>query len=399
MVGANEHYLKLSSNYLFKRIGQEIAAFKEKNPSAQIISLGIGDVTQPLPAVCIEAMKKAAEEMGNAATMRGYAPDAGYAFLIDAILKNDYKARGVDLDADEIFVSDGAKCDVGNIQEIFAQDVVVGVPDPVYPVYRDTNIMAGREIEYLPCYAESDFAPRMPEKAVGLIYLCSPNNPTGTTLGYDALKQWVAYARENNAVIIFDSAYKEYISDTNVPHSIYEIDGAKEVAIELRSFSKTAGFTGVRCAYMVVPKALKLKGLDNGEVLANDLWRRRHSTKFNGVAYVVQRAAEAIFSEKGKEQVAQMVGYYMNNAKLIREGLAAKGFEVFGGTNAPYIWLKTPNGITSEEFFKLLLEKAHLVCTPGSGFGDCGEGYVRLTSFGSKENTQTAVERIGELSL
>ena len=399
MVGANENYLKLSSNYLFKRIGQEIAAFRQKNPSAEIISLGIGDVTQPIPAVCIDAMKKAADEMGDAATMRGYAPDAGYAFLIDAILKNDYAARGVSLDADEIFVSDGAKCDVGNIQEIFAQDALVAVPDPVYPVYRDTNIMAGREIEYLPCRAENNFAPALPEKSAGLIYLCSPNNPTGAALTKDRLAQWVAYAREHDAVIIFDSAYKEYISDPAIPHSIYEIDGAKEVAIELRSFSKTAGFTGVRCAYMVVPKEIKLKAADGSTVLANALWRRRHSTKFNGVAYIVQRAAEAVYSPEGKKQVAAMVGYYMNNAKMIYDGLKAKGFTVFGGVDAPYIWLKTPQGVSSEDFFKLLLEKAHLVCTPGSGFGACGEGYVRLTAFGSKENTQKAIARIGDLAL
>lgn len=396
MLKANPCYLDLSEAYLFKRIGQAVAEHKAKKPSANVISLGIGDVTRPIPQACVDALKKAADEMGRVDSMRGYAPDQGYDFLIRAILKNDYEARGVSLNEDEIFVSDGAKCDVGNIQEIFSSDARVAIPDPVYPVYRDTNIMAGRHIEYMPCLPENGFSPAFLKQAPDLIYFCSPNNPTGTVLSRSDLKKWVDYAHDNGSIIIFDSAYKEYISTPDVPHSIYEIDGAKEVAIELRSFSKTAGFTGVRCAYMVVPKALKVIGKNSEKISVNDLWRRRHTTKFNGVAYVVQRAAEAVFSKEGKQQVKEMVGYYMENARLIREGLSRKGFTVYGGVDAPYIWLKT-KGETSEEFFAKLLEKAHLVCTPGSGFGSAGEGFVRLTSFGSRENTMEAVRRIGEV--
>lgn len=399
MVKANPHYFDLSANYLFQEIGRKVKAFKEANPSAEVISLGIGDVTQPIPAVCIEAMHKAADEMGNSTTMHGYGPDNGYDFLISAILENDYKARGVDLDSDEIFISDGAKCDVANIQEIFDETAKVAIPDPVYPVYRDTNIMAGREIEYLPCKQENNFAPSFPKNPADIIYLCSPNNPTGVVLTREELKRWVDYAKENKAIIIFDSAYKEYIRTPNVPHSIYEIEDAKDVAIELRSFSKTAGFTGVRCAYMVVPKALKAKGSKGDDVSLNSMWSRRHSTKFNGVAYVVQRAAAAIFTPEGKNQVKDMVDYYMENARIIREGTKTKGFTVFGGTDAPYIWLETPNGMTSVELFEKLLNEAQIVCTPGSGFGSCGEGYVRLTAFGTRENTLKALERIGKLAL
>lgn len=397
MIEANPHYFDLSANYLFQDIAKKIKAFKEKTPDADIISLGIGDVTQPIPAACVEAMHKAVDEMGAAATMRGYGPEQGYEFLRRAIADNDYAGLGIDID--EIFVSDGAKCDVGNVQELFSQNARVAIPDPVYPVYRDTNIMAGREIEYLPCTRETGFSPALPQGAADLIYLCSPNNPTGSVLTKTDLEKWVKYAKENGAVIIFDSAYKEYITTPNIPHSIYEIDGAKDVAIELRSFSKTAGFTGVRCAYMVVPKSLKAKGPAGDSVAVNPMWSRRHSTKFNGVAYIVQRAAEAVFSDAGKKQVRETVGYYMENARLIRETLARKGFTVYGGVDAPYIWLATPAGMTSVDLFEKFLNEAQLVCTPGSGFGKFGEGYVRLTSFGTRENTLRALDRIGKLAL
>ena len=397
MIEANPHYFDLSANYLFQDIAKKIKAFKEKTPDADIISLGIGDVTQPIPAACVEAMHKAVDEMGAAATMRGYGPEQGYEFLRRAIADNDYAGLGIDID--EIFVSDGAKCDVGNVQELFSQNARVAIPDPVYPVYRDTNIMAGREIEYLPCTRETGFSPALPQGAADLIYLCSPNNPTGSVLRKSDLEKWVKYAKENGAVIIFDSAYKEYITTPDIPHSIYEIDGAKDVAIELRSFSKTAGFTGVRCAYMVVPKSLKAKGSAGDPVAVNPMWSRRHSTKFNGVAYIVQRAAEAVFSDAGKKQVRETVGYYMENARLIRETLASKGFTVYGGVDAPYIWLATPAGMTSVDLFEKFLNEAQLVCTPGSGFGKFGEGYVRLTSFGTRENTLRALDRIGKLAL
>jgi len=397
MIEANSHYFDLSANYLFQDIAKKIKAFKEKTPDADIISLGIGDVTQPIPAACVEAMHKAVDEMGDAATMRGYGPEQGYEFLRRAIADNDYAGLGIDID--EIFVSDGAKCDVGNVQELFSQNARVAIPDPVYPVYRDTNIMAGREIEYLPCVRETGFSPALPRGAADLVYLCSPNNPTGSVLTKVDLEKWVKYAKENGAVIIFDSAYKEYITPPDIPHSIYEIDGAKDVAIELRSFSKTAGFTGVRCAYMVVPKSLKAKGPKGEPVAINPMWSRRHSTKFNGVAYIVQRAAEAVFSDAGKRQVRETVGYYMENARLIRETLAAKGFTVYGGVDAPYIWLATPAGMTSVDLFEKFLNEAQLVCTPGSGFGKYGEGYVRLTSFGTRENTLRALDRIGKLAL
>lgn len=397
MIEANPHYFDLSANYLFQDIAKKIKAFKEKTPDADVISLGIGDVTQPIPAACVEAMHKAVDEMGDAATMRGYGPEQGYEFLRRAIAENDYAGLGIDID--EIFVSDGAKCDVGNVQELFSQNARAAIPDPVYPVYRDTNIMAGREIEYLPCVRETGFSPALPRGAADLVYLCSPNNPTGSVLTKADLEKWVKYAKENGAVIIFDSAYKEYIATPDIPHSIYEIDGAKDVAIELRSFSKTAGFTGVRCAYMVVPKSLKAKGPKGEPVAVNPMWSRRHSTKFNGVAYIVQRAAEAVFSDAGKKQVRETVGYYMENARLIRETLAAKGFAVYGGVDAPYIWLATPDGMTSVDLFEKFLNEAQLVCTPGSGFGKFGEGYVRLTSFGTRENTLRALDRIGKLAL
>ena len=398
MVKINENYLNLEQNYLFPAIAKKVKEYKEKHPSADIISLGIGDVTRPLPLACVQALHKASDEMAEAKTFRGYGPEQGYSFLIDDIIKNDYEPYGIKLDREEVFVSDGAKCDVGNIQEIFSADITVAVADPVYPVYLDTNIMAGRKVLKLPCLAENNFAPQIPNFKADLIYLCSPNNPTGAVLTKDQLKEWVSYAKKNGSVIIFDSAYKEYIRQPDLPRSIYEVEGAKEVAIEVRSFSKTAGFTGLRCAYMVVPLALKGEGKGK-EVLLNDLWRRRHCTKFNGVPYIVQRAAQAVYSERGKKEVKELIEYYMANADIIKKGLASLGLTAYGGENAPYIWLKLPDGIKSFDFFDILLSRANVVGTPGSGFGECGEGYFRLTSFGSRENTINAVERIEKLKL
>lgn len=398
MIKINENYLNLEQNYLFPTIAKKVREYKAANPSADVISLGIGDVTRALPKACVNALHKASEEMGHESTFRGYGPEQGYSFLIDAIIENDYKAYGIDLQPEEVFVSDGAKCDVGNIQEVFSADAVAAVADPVYPVYLDTNIMAGRAVKKLPCLAENGFAPKIPDFKADLIYLCSPNNPTGAVMTKAQLKEWVDYAKKNGSVIIFDSAYKEYIQEADLPRSIYEVEGAKEVAIEIRSFSKTAGFTGLRCAYMVVPLALKGKGAGR-EVRINDLWRRRHTTKFNGVPYIVQRAAEAVFSPEGKAEVKELIAYYMQNARIIKEGLNAAGLTAYGGENAPYIWLKLPEGLKSFDFFDILLSRANVVGTPGSGFGDCGEGYFRLTSFGSRENTLKAVERIKKLNL
>lgn len=398
MIKINENYLNLEQNYLFPTIAKKVREYKAANPSADVISLGIGDVTRALPKACVNALHKASEEMGHESTFRGYGPEQGYSFLIDAIIENDYKAYGIDLQPEEVFVSDGAKCDVGNIQEVFSADAVAAVADPVYPVYLDTNIMAGRAVKKLPCLAENGFAPKIPDFKADLIYLCSPNNPTGAVMTKAQLKEWVDYAKKNGSVIIFDSAYKEYIQEADLPRSIYEVEGAKEVAIEIRSFSKTAGFTGLRCAYMVVPLALKGKGAGR-EVRINDLWRRRHTTKFNGVPYIVQRAAEAVFSPEGKAEVKELIAYYMENARIIKEGLNAAGLTAYGGENAPYIWLKLPEGLKSFDFFDILLSRANVVGTPGSGFGDCGEGYFRLTSFGSRENTLKAVERIKKLNL
>ncbi len=398
MIKINENYLNLEQNYLFPTIAKKVREYKAANPSADVISLGIGDVTRALPKACVNALHKASEEMGHESTFRGYGPEQGYSFLIDAIIENDYKAYGIDLQPEEVFVSDGAKCDVGNIQEVFSADAVAAVADPVYPVYLDTNIMAGRAVKKLPCLAENGFTPKIPDFKADLIYLCSPNNPTGAVMTKAQLKEWVDYAKKNGSVIIFDSAYKEYIQEADLPRSIYEVEGAKEVAIEIRSFSKTAGFTGLRCAYMVVPLALKGKGAGR-EVRINDLWRRRHTTKFNGVPYIVQRAAEAVFSPEGKAEVKELISYYMENARIIKEGLNTAGLTAYGGENAPYIWLKLPEGLKSFDFFDILLSRANVVGTPGSGFGDCGEGYFRLTSFGSRENTLKAVERIKKLKL
>ena len=409
MITINENYLKLKDSYLFSTIAKKVEEFSKNNPDKKIIKLGIGDVTMPIAPVVIDAIHTAADEMMHKETFRGYGPEQGYAFLREKIAECDYKKRGIDIQIDEIFVSDGAKCDTGNIGEIFGIDNVVAITDPVYPVYLDTNIMAGRSgeydekseqyenIVYLPANSENNFVPELPNKKVDMIYLCLPNNPTGTVLTKEQLAKWVEYAKANSAIILFDSAYEAFISEENVPHSIYEIEGAKEVAIEFRSFSKTAGFTGVRCAYTVVPKELKAYTKDGEEIEVNKLWNRRQCTKFNGVPYITQRAAEAVYSEEGQKQIRENINYYMENAKIILEGLKEAGFEVYGGKNAPYIWLKVPAGYTSWEFFDYLLEKANVVGTPGVGFGKCGEGYFRLTAFGSKENTIEAIERIKKL--
>ncbi|MBQ2087398.1 MAG: LL-diaminopimelate aminotransferase [Selenomonas sp.] len=405
MATINDNYLKLPGSYLFAEIARRVAAFKEAHPEADIIRLGIGDVTQPLPAACIEAMHKAVDELSRQETFRGYGPEQGYSFLIDAIIEHNYRQRGIDIASDEIFVSDGSKSDCGNIQEIFGTDNRVAITDPVYPVYLDTNVMAGRTgtigedghfqgVTYLPCDASNNFAPALPQEKVDMIYLCCPNNPTGTTLSRAELKKWVDYARANEAVILFDAAYAAYITEDDVPRSIYEIEGAKDVAIEFRSFSKTAGFTGTRCGYTVIPKSVKGKAADGSLVEFNKLWNRRHTTKFNGTAYIVQRGAAAIYTAEGQQQVKETIAHYMENARIIREGLQAAGITAYGGVNAPYIWLQTPDNMPSWDFFDKLLTEVNIVGTPGAGFGPCGEGYFRLTAFGDRENTLRAVERI-----
>ena len=404
MVTVNHNYLKLPGSYLFSTIGKKVRAYKEENPDKEVISLGIGDVTQPLVPAIIDALHGAVEEMAHAETFHGYAPDLGYEFLRRAIAKNDYQDRGCNIAADEIFVSDGAKSDSGNIQEIFGTDNKVAVCDPVYPVYVDTNVMAGRTGEYntvhenfdgviyMPCRRENGFLPEFPSEVPDLIYLCFPNNPTGSAITKDELQKWVDYANKNGCVIIYDAAYEAYISEENVPHSIYECEGARTCAIELRSFSKNAGFTGVRLGFTVIPKELVRDG-----VSLHSLWARRHGTKFNGAPYIVQKAGEAVYSELGKAQLKEQVGYYMRNAKLIHDELAKAGFSVSGGVNAPYIWLETPDKMTSWEFFDYLLKNANVVGTPGSGFGSHGEGYFRLTAFGTYENTLKAIDRIKSL--
>jgi LL-diaminopimelate aminotransferase len=411
MAKINQNYLQLQGSYLFSEIAKRRTKFIQDNPQAAIISLGIGDVTRPLPDAVIGSLHNAVDEMANEQTFRGYGPEQGYDFLIEKIIENDYAAHGIQLNKNEVFVSDGSKCDVGNIQEIFSMDSIIAVQDPVYPVYVDSNVMAGRSgsynketnryenIVYLPCNAENNFKPELPKQKVDLIYLCYPNNPTGMTLTKDELKVWVDYARNNNCILLFDSAYEAYIQEEDVPHSIYEIEGAKEVAIEFRSLSKTAGFTGTRCAYTVVPRELKARDEDGNEITVNDLWNRRQTTKFNGVSYITQRGAAAIFSDAGKQQIAKLVDYYMTNAAIIREGISSLGIQVYGGVNAPYIWLKTPSGLGSWEFFDKLLSEAHIVGTPGVGFGQNGQGYFRLTAFGSRENTEKAVDRFSKLSL
>ena len=401
MFKINDNYLKLPGSYLFSTIGKKVKAYTEANPDKSIIRLGIGDVTQPLVPAIIDSLHSAVDEMGNAETFHGYAPDLGYEFLRNAMAQNDYKARGCDISPDEVFISDGAKCDSGNIQEIFSTDNKIAVCDPVYPVYVDTNVMAGRtgtynpktevwsDVIYMPCTAQTNFAPELPKETPDIIYLCFPNNPTGSTITKSQLQEWVDYANKVGAVIIYDAAYEAYITEENVPHTIYECEGARTCAIELRSFSKNAGFTGVRLGAAIIPKDLK-----SGDVTLHSLWARRHGTKYNGAPYIVQRAGEAVYSPEGKEQLKKQIAYYMNNAKIIYEGLKDAGYTVSGGVNAPYIWLQTPKKMTSWEFFDYLLEKANVVGTPGSGFGPSGEGYFRLTAFGSYENTTAAIERI-----
>lgn len=406
MFKINDNYLKLPGSYLFSTIGKKVKAYTEANPDKPIIRLGIGDVTQPLAPAILDSLHSAVDEMGNAETFHGYAPDLGYEFLRTAITENDYKARGCDISPDEVFISDGAKCDSGNIQEIFSTDNKIAVCDPVYPVYVDTNVMAGRtgtynpqtevwsDVIYMPCTASTNFAPELPKETPDIIYLCFPNNPTGSAITKPQLQEWVDYANKAGAVIIYDAAYETYITEENVPHTIYECEGARTCAIELRSFSKNAGFTGVRLGAAIIPKDLK-----SGDVALHTLWARRHGTKYNGAPYIVQRAGEAVYSQAGKQQVEQQVAYYMNNAKIIYEGLKDAGYSVSGGVNAPYIWLQTPKGMSSWEFFDYLLENASVVGTPGSGFGPSGEGYFRLTAFGSYENTVAAIKRIKALGV
>ncbi len=407
MFHVNDHFQKLPGSYLFAEIARRVKVYQQEHPEADIIRLGIGDVTKPLVPAVIEAMHKAVDEMGQQETFRGYGPDFGYDFLVNAIREGDYASRGVELAFDEVFISDGAKSDVGNIQELFSEDAVIAVTDPVYPVYVDSNAMAGRageyvgdrwnKLVYLPCNAENGFVPPVPEQPVDVIYLCYPNNPTGTVLTKEQLKVYVDWAKENGAIIIYDAAYRAFITTPGVPLSIYEVEGAKEVAIECNSFSKTAGFTGTRCAYTVVPH--EVCGLDSkgNKIELNAMWKRRMATKFNGVSYPIQRAAAAVYTEEGQKQIKEVIDAYMENAKIIRESLAEQGFTVFGGVDAPYIWLKVPEGMTSWEFFDLLLDKCHIVGTPGSGFGPSGEGYFRLTAFNTLEKTKQAMERVSKL--
>ncbi|MDF5707070.1 MAG: LL-diaminopimelate aminotransferase [Nostoc sp. S4] len=407
MASINDNYLKLKAGYLFPEIARRVNGFAEANSNAKIIRLGIGDVTEPLPEACRTAMIKAVEEMGDRNTFRGYGPEQGYAWLREKIATQDFQARGAEIDASEIFISDGSKCDTGNILEIFGHDNTIAVTDPVYPVYVDTNVMAGNtgnandkgEFEglvYLPISAENNFTAEIPSQKVDLIYLCFPNNPTGATATKEHLKAWVEYAKANNSIIFFDAAYEAYITDASIPHSIYEIAGAREVAIEFRSFSKNAGFTGTRCALTVVPKTLTAKAADGSDVELWKLWNRRQSTKFNGVSYIVQRGAEAVYSQEGQAQIKELVSFYLENAKIICEKLTAAGLSVYGGVNAPYVWVKTPNGLSSWEFFDKLLQTVNVVGTPGSGFGAAGEGYFRISAFNSRENVEEAMKRITE---
>ena len=408
MTSVNSNFLKLQSNYLFAEIARKVASFKDANPEKRVISLGIGDVTRPLVPAVVAALHKAVDDMGEASSFHGYGPEQGYAFLRETIAQHDYKARGVDLSPDEVFVSDGAKSDVGNFQELFAADSIVAVTDPVYPVYVDSNAMAGRSGEfvgnqwnklvYLPCLKENDFVPDFPKTRPDIIYLCYPNNPTGTVLSRQALQGWVDYARREGCVILYDSAYEAYITDSSIPHSIYELEGAMEVAVEFRSFSKTAGFTGLRCAYTVVPKALQISDGKGGKIALNGLWNRRQCTKYNGCPYIVQRAAAATYSPEGREQVMDVIRGYQRNAENLRAATTAMGLSVYGGVNAPYIWVRVPDGMTSWGFFDHVLNNTALVCTPGAGFGASGEGYVRLTAFGSPADTEEAIKRLASLS-
>lgn len=409
-VKINENYMLLKSNYIFAEINRRVEAFQNENPDAEIIKLGIGDVTHPLPKAVVSEFKKAVDEMGEAETFRGYGPEQGYSFLIDEIIKNEYEPLGIEFSTEEVFISDAAKCDTANIQEIFDINNIIAVTDPVYPVYVDSNVMAGRSgpmqddgryngMVYLPCTAENNFIPELPETPVDMIYLCLPNNPTGTTLKKDELAKWVEYAHENNSIILFDAAYEAYITEDDIPHSIYEIEGAKEVAIEFRSFSKNAGFTGTRCAYAVVPKETVAYDSEGKPHKLNPLWNRRQTTKFNGVSYPVQVAAKAVFSPEGKKEIKENIDYYLKNASIVRKSMSDIGLKVYGGVNSPYIWVKTPENMDSWEFFDLLLKQANVVGTPGVGFGPSGEGYFRLTAFNTHENTKEAMDRISKLSL
>jgi len=405
MAKINENYLKLQGSYLFSEIAKRVNNFQQAHPNIEIIRLGIGDVTLPLASAVVKGLHDAVDEMAKAETFKGYGPEQGYDFLAKTIIENDYKPRGVDISTNEIFISDGSKCDTGNFQEIFGLDNVVAVTDPVYPVYVDTNVMAGRtgtfnsetgkyaNIVYMSCTEENNFVPQLPETKADLIYLCFPNNPTGMTITKEELKKWVDYAKANGSIILYDAAYEAYIQEEHIPRSIYEVEGAKEVAVEFRSFSKTAGFTGTRCAFTVVPKELKCSDSKGNTYSVNELWNRRHTTKFNGVPYIIQKGAEAVYSAEGKKQIKETIEYYMTNAKIIRENLIGLGLTVYGGVNAPYIWLKAPNGMKSWELFDKLLNEANVVGTPGAGFGPSGEGYFRLTSFGSREKTLEAMER------
>ncbi|MBE9198708.1 MULTISPECIES: LL-diaminopimelate aminotransferase [unclassified Nodularia (in: cyanobacteria)] len=407
MATINDNYLKLKAGYLFPEIARRVNAFAEANPDAKIIRLGIGDVTEPLPEACRTAMIQAVEEMGDRTTFKGYGPEQGYAWLREKIAAHDFQARGADIDASEIFISDGSKCDTGNILDIFGKNNIIAVTDPVYPVYVDTNVMAGNTgdandqgefggLVYLPISAENNFKAEIPSQKVDLIYLCFPNNPTGATATKEYLTAWVDYAKANNSIIFFDAAYEAYITDPALPHSIYEIEGARECAIEFRSFSKNAGFTGTRCALTVVPKTLTAKAADGSDVELWKLWNRRQSTKFNGVSYIIQRGAEAVYSEAGQAQIKALVSFYLENAQIIREQLLAAGLAVYGGVNAPYVWVKTPNNLSSWDFFDKLLQTVNVVGTPGSGFGAAGEGYFRISAFNSRENVEEAMKRITE---
>lgn len=408
MATVNENYFNLQGSFLFANIARKVEEFQKTHPDADIIRLGIGDVTLPLVPAVIDALHKAVDEMGNAKTFRGYGPEQGYEFLRKAVVEKDYAPLGITIALDEVFISDGAKSDVGNIQELFAEDNIVAITDPVYPVYLDSNVMGGRtgkaidgifeKVVYLPTTAENNFSPDFPKERVDIVYLCCPNNPTGTVLSRARLKEWVDWCKQNDAILMFDSAYEAFISSEDTVHSIYEIEGAREVAIEFRSFSKTAGFTGTRCAYTIVPKEVTARTKDGERKQLNPMWNRRQCTKFNGVPYIIQRAAEAVYTEDGYKQTRENIAYYKENARIIREGLESIGLTVFGGVDAPYIWLKAPAGMTSWDLFDLLLEKVHIVSTPGSGFGPSGEGYLRLTAFGSRENTLRAIERIKTLS-
>lgn len=410
MFAVNDNYGRLQGSYLFSEIGRRVSAFQEAHPDKEIIRLGIGDVTRPLVPAVVDAIKRATDEMANAETFHGYSPDQGYDFLIDAICTHEYRDRGLCVDPEEIFISDGAKCDTGNFQELFSPDARIAVTDPVYPVYVDTNVMAGRSgqwnaetgaydrIVYLPCTAENDFTPPLPETDVDVVYLCSPNNPTGTAMSRPALQKWVDWANDHGSLIAYDGAYERFITEDGIPHSIYECDGARTCAVEFRSFSKTAGFTGTRCAYTVVPKDLMGRNSAGEKISLHDMWLRRHATKFNGVSYIVQRGAQAVYTPEGSAQVEEVIKDYLKNAAIILAGLKKIGVVAYGGINAPYVWLKTPDGMKSWDFFDRLLQEAAVVGTPGAGFGRCGEGYFRLTAFNTKENTERAIDRIERLA-